>query len=60
LNAFTSDYYDLKTEVFYSYLQHYGTNQAMWRKCSNLGDCLIVLLWIAFSENIITSHWPLL
>jgi len=30
LNAFTLDYYDLKIKVFYSYLHHYGTNQAMW------------------------------
>jgi len=45
MNAFTLDYYDLKIKVFYSYLQHYGANQAMWRNCSNfyiLFDFIVV------------------
>jgi len=45
LNAFTLDYYDLKIKVFYSYLQHYGTNQAMWRNNSNFQtyfDCIVM------------------
>ena len=33
---FTLDCCDLKIEVFCSYLQHYGTTQAMRLNCSNL------------------------
>ena len=35
LNAFALDYCDLKIKEFYSYLQHYGTNQAIRRNRSN-------------------------
>jgi len=58
LNAFTLDYYDLKIKVFYSYLHHYGTNQAMWQNCSNfhiLFDCIIMN---SIFRKCITSHWP--
>jgi len=44
-NAFTSDYCDLKTKVFYSYLQNYGTTETMRQNCSNfriLLDCIVM------------------
>jgi len=45
LNAFASDYYDLKTKVFYSYLQNYGSTQTMRPNCSSftiLLDCIVM------------------
>ena len=51
------NYYDLKIELFHSYLQHHGTNQTMGRNSSNfqiLLDCLVM----NGIKNIITSHWP--
>jgi len=35
MNAFTLNYCDFETKVFYTYLQNYGTAQAMWPNCSN-------------------------
>jgi len=59
-DAFTFDYCGLKTKVFYSYLQIYGTTQAMRPNCSNF-QILLVLFSMAFKNMIRqTSHWLVL
>ena len=42
-------YCDLKTKLFYSYLQYYGTTQTMWRIRSNF-QILLYYTVVAFSK----------
>jgi len=59
LNAFTLDCCDLKIKVFYSYLQHYETTQAMRPNSSNL-KILPDFIVMNGIKNIIASHSPVL
>jgi len=51
---------DLKIKVFYSICNIMWPIKRWCEIAAISRYCLIVLLWIAFSENTITSYWPVL